>query len=129
MAENANVRVTIDKENNLATRVVRGEVSAEELSASISEVLEHPDFHPGMKSLTDMRDASPSSKPSDIMAIADVIKEKGAAFQGAKAAVVVSEQVAFSMARALKGYAGKTAFQIRVFYDMDEARRWLAISD
>jgi hypothetical protein len=125
LAEQAKGSVTIDKDNNLATRVVRGEVTAEDLRASISEVLDHPDFHVGMKSLTDMRDASPSSKPSDIMAIADVIKDKGAAFQGAKAAVVVSERVAFAMARALKGYAGRSAFEIRVFYDMTEARRWL----
>jgi hypothetical protein len=129
MGSSASVEVTIDKENNLVTRVVRGNVTAEDLHASISEVLEHPDFHAGMQSLTDMRDAAPSSKPSEIMAIAEVIKEKGSAFKGAKAAVVVSERVAFAMARALKGYAGKSTLQIRVFYDMDEARRWLALTD
>ena len=127
MAEHEKVSVTIDKDKSLVTRVVRGEVTADELRASISEVLGHPDFHVGMKSITDMRDASPSSKPSDIMAIADVINEKGAAFKGAKAAVVVAEQVSFSMARALRGYAGKSAFEIRVFYDMNAARRWLEL--
>jgi len=129
MSERGSVEVTIDKENNLVTRVVRGEVSAEDLLASISEVLDHPEFHPGMKSLTDMRDVTPQGKPSDVMAIAEVIKRKGARLTGAKAAVVVSAQIPFSMARSLQGYAGKSPFQIRVFYDMDEARRWLDLGD
>lgn len=129
MAERGRVEVTIDKEKNLVTRIVRGTVSAEEVLASISEVLDHPDFDAGMKSLTDMRDATPQSKPSDVMAIAEVIKQKGARLDGAKAAVVVSAQVPFSMARTLQGYAGKSPFLIRVFYDMDEARRWLDLDD
>ncbi|MBW1813454.1 MAG: hypothetical protein JRJ39_07210 [Deltaproteobacteria bacterium] len=122
------VDVSIDKKSDLVLRVVQGLVSTDELLKSLEDVLNHPDYHPGMKSLTDLREATPFTNTGDVEQIANLLQKRKDRFKEGKAAVVVSKEVSYGMIRMLQAYAADSPFEIEVFYDIEEAKKWLGVN-
>ncbi len=121
------VSFTIDRTNDVVLRTARGEITAEQLAQNFEEVLAHPDFHAGIKSLTDARELDHHLEVEDMRDIAKTIARYRDRIAGGRAAVVVSIAVSYGLMRALQAYADQSPIDIRIFYDVDEARRWLGI--
>ncbi len=119
------VEFSIDKENELLERTVTGKVTPEEVIASLEASISHPDYLPGMRSLTDMRDFVLSSTAEDIRQYATFLGAHMDMIKGMQAAVVVSRTVDYGLTRMLQAIADDPTFAIAVFYDIDEAKRWL----
>jgi hypothetical protein len=119
------VEFSIDKEDNIVYRTLRGEVRVDEVLASLEETAKHPDYRPGMKSLNDVREYTPRSTSSDVRQIAEYLLGHADVRKGLVAAVVVSQAVSYGMTRMLQALADNPDFSISVFYDLEEAKRWL----
>ena len=123
------IEVYFDKKNDVIFRRIFGKVNLEEITGSIIKNLTHLDYHPGIKSLTDLREVEHFVNASDIKKFADFILESGEAIKGGKAAIVVSAEVTFGMIRMLQTYTDKSSLQIEVFKDINEAKNWLGLRD
>lgn len=121
------IEVTIDKDKNLITRTFTGQIPGEDIITNMKETAKHPDHHPGMKSLNDLREFVPVSDSSDVRRIAEYLMANVAEREGLRAAIVVSRTVDYGMARMLQALADTPSFSIAVFYDIDEAKRWLGV--
>jgi hypothetical protein len=121
------ITYTIDKQRRFIQRIVSGTVTSDEILASLTEILKHPDYQPGMKSLTDLRAIQHYASPQDLRQIANFILGQGEEVRGGKAAIVVARGVSFGMARMLELLTESSPLSIWVFRDMQEAHEWLGI--
>lgn len=122
------VEFSIDKSGDLLMRTIKGEVGVDEIMASLDDSVNHRDYRPGMKSLIDMREYVPQSTSADVRQIAEYLLGRAEVLKGMEAAVVVSQAVAYGMARMLQAFADHPDFNIAVFYDLDEAKQWLGVA-
>ena len=122
------VEFRVDKKNNLLVRRISGEVSVSEIIEYLEKGLRHPDYEVGMKSLTDLRDYVPTITSSEIREIAEYLLSDAEARKGMAAALVVSQKVSYGLMRMLQELSENPEFSISVFYDMDEAKKWLGVS-
>ena len=121
------ITYTIDKQRRSIHRVISGTVTSDEILASLTEILKHPDYQPGMKSLTDLRAIQHYASPQDVRQIANFILGRGDEVRGGKAAIVVAQDVSFGMARMLELLTESSPLSIGVFRDLKEAYEWLGI--
>ena len=121
------ITYTIDKQRRFIQRVISGTVTSDEILASLTEILKHPDYQPGMKSLTDLRSIQHYASPGDVRQIANFIIGRSEEVRGGKAAIVVSQDVSFGMARMLELLTESSTLSIGVFREMQEAYEWLGI--
>lgn len=121
------IEVTIDKGKDLVTRSLTGLSAIEEIIAKLRETAAHPDYHPGMKSLNDLREFAPVSDSTDVRQMAEYLLANSAEREGLRAAIVVSRTVDYGMARMLQALADTPSFSVAVFYDIDEAKQWLGV--
>ncbi|MEJ2663496.1 MAG: hypothetical protein P8107_05530 [Spirochaetia bacterium] len=119
------VEFSVNTEKNLVHIKVTGLANTEELLNCFTEVMSHPDFHSGMKTFTDLRQAAHFVKPEDVRKIAGLLTRNIKRIKGGKAAAVVSKEVSFGMARMLQMYTERVPFKIEVFYEADRALQWL----
>ncbi len=119
------ISVQIDKKQGVVFRVIEGSITTEELIESFTAVLESDDYHPGMKTLTDMRDVIHSATPQDVRRIAGFILDQMSTIEALKAAIVVSSDVSFGMTQMLKALVDRGSTDIRVFRELEEATLWL----
>ena len=121
------IDVCIDTGRNLITRTGRDLVTVDECIQSLEEVLTHPDYQPGMKSLSDMRDVSHQLTAGDVRRIAQVVASNHEEPVNARAAIVVSKTAAYGLSRMLQIHLEGEGLPmaVSVFYDVDEARQWL----
>lgn len=118
---------TIDQQTGVIYRTVTGSITTVELIESFTNVLGHPDYRPGMKSLTDLRSIDHFSSIDDVKQIAQFMDEHQDHIMGGKAAVVVSRDVSFGMVRMLELLSSKLPIEIRVFRKLKAAYNWLDI--
>jgi hypothetical protein len=121
------IEVTLDKEQDLITRTLSGQFPIDDIIAKLKETVEHPDYHPGMKSLNDLREFVPVSDSSNVRRMAEYLLANAAEREGLRAAIVVSRTVDYGMTRMLQAMADTPSFSLAVFYDIDEAKRWLGV--
>ena len=121
------ITYTIDKQRRFIQRVLSETVTTDEILANITEILDHPDYQPGMKSLTDLQALQHHATPQDVRQIAHFILGHGEQVQGGRAAVVVAEDVGFGMARMLELLTEDSPLTIGVFKNRKEAYDWLGI--
>jgi hypothetical protein len=81
-----------------------------------------------MNDLTDLREYVHGATKEDMARIAQHIIGHGEAAAGMRAALVVSTAVSYGMARMLQIHLDDLPLEISVFYDIDEAERWLGSS-
>ena len=124
---NMPISIAIDEKNDLIIRTIKGLVSTQELIDSIEYTLKLPSFHQGMKSLTDLSEATHHTNSEDIKKIAELLIKHSEKLVGGKAAVVVSRIVSFGMMRMLQSYADDSPLEISIFYSVEEAKHWLGL--
>ncbi len=123
------VEYSLDFESAPGTLIVTvsGPASLEQLLAYQTEYLADPRWSPGMKVLTDLRGFDSSTVTSDqVRALAASNNLRADLFGPGRTAVVVSEPATFGLARMFQFHTDAAGFDQRVFYSLEEARRWLA---
>ena len=121
------IKVAIDEKNSLIYREFIGLVEVDEITASIESVVNHPNFHPNMKSLNDLRQVTHQADKTYVMKIAQAITQYSGKLASGKVAVVASADVVFGMMRMLQSYVGDVPIDIMIFKDVDEAMDWLEL--
>jgi hypothetical protein len=122
------IDLQLDKTNDVIYRTVTGRVSADELLENLECTRNHPDYHPGMASLSDMRDYVHQATNADIRRIAQFFTEHLEDIRGSRAAIVVSKTASYGMSRMLQSYLEGAPLSVLVTYDLAEAKQWLGIA-
>ena len=120
---------SLDFESEPGTLIVTvsGPATIEQLLGYQAEYLADSRWSPGMKVLTDLRGFDSSLVTSDeVRAIAASNNLKADLFGSGRTAVVVSEPATFGLLRMFQFHTDAAGFDQRVFYSLEEARRWLA---
>ena len=113
----------VDTSLRIAFSIYRGVVTVEEIRAARPELLRHPGFEPSFRQLADNREIT------HLDLRADDLQELAAASafgQDSCRAFVVSKPAHFGMARQFEMWQHRTG-KLRIFRDMEEARRWLGL--
>ena len=104
---------------------VRGVLSTGEMVAALDEGEAAFGGHPVRRVLSDHRGVVVASTPVQVAAILDRLGRRGGAFRGARCAVVVAQPASYGMMRMLATHAEQIPMTVQVFWDYDEASRWL----
>ena len=121
------VHVRIDKNSSVLYRTLTGLVTVDDMIASFHETLQDPDYRAGMNSLTDLSAYAHQNSTADMRRLADFFIAHSDDIRGAKAAIVVSLKVSYGMVRILQAYLDVAPVNVEIFYDLQEAERWLGI--
>ncbi|MGH0037230.1 MAG: STAS/SEC14 domain-containing protein [Myxococcota bacterium] len=114
-----------DRDRGLVEVVIEGEITAEGLLEWTEQLRGDPDFSAEVDQLVDLRRATGvSMETSEVRSFA---QGQPLFKPAARRAVVVGSEFDFGMARMFQVMRGDEAGEIRVFRDIDEARRWLAV--
>lgn len=119
------LRYAIDVGEHLVTVTVSDRVSYEEWEVMIQAVLADPAYQPGFDFLSDRRTANPPPTIDAIrrgMAFFEIHREK---LSNCRWALVVAGAAAYGMGRMTEALAAETGVRVKVFTEMDDARRWL----
>ena len=119
------VEAAFDSGRDLVTVTVTGSVPARQMLRSIRRILDDPGFHPGIRCLTDMRGATHTADAEEVRRIAQLLNSYPEKLTGTLLAVVVGQAVTYGMLRMLQAQTDGSPADLRVFYDVDEAARWL----
>jgi hypothetical protein len=119
---------TIDPEARLVRLEGVGLLTDDEMVRCISAMRGDPRLEPDMDTLSDMRDIEVGFTPEGVARIIDAMETTAGRRLSAKAAIVVSSDVAFGMGRMLEMRSDEVVDpSFRIFRDMAEAREWLGI--
>lgn len=120
----------IDSETGDRTHTATGNLTVENVQATLSEVYTRPDFRSDAAALWDLREATGDFPTEDVRHLVDfVTKLVGDGDQG-KVAIVVSSDLGFGMSRMYETIlGGQTRKPMKVFRDLDDAQSWLTGTD
>jgi len=121
------IEFVVDRDNSLLVTTYRGVVATEEYVGQVRSVLDRLDEYPGMDFLTDVSDIVHQATGGDIRTISAAIQEYAERIEGRKMAIVVSKTVVYGLMRMLQALMDGLPAHIEIFYEMDEAKRWLGV--
>ena len=119
---------TIDPKARLVRLVGTGLLTDDEMVQCISTLRADPRLEPDMNTLSDMREIEMGFTSQGVKRMIDVMEETTNRRVEAKAAIVVSTEVAFGMGRMIEIRSNEQVeLRFRIFREMDAAREWLSI--
>jgi hypothetical protein len=122
------IEISIDKTRNLLTATMVGLVSVDSFIHALEAALqEEPHFPAGFSALIDMREAVHGASSDDIGNLADYLAHEPR-LVGSKGAIVVTKTVTYGLMRMLQMHTDDAPMTMSVFYEMDEAERWLGLA-
>jgi hypothetical protein len=109
--------------------VIRGtnHISLDDSLTLINEIASSQNFKREYKMLVDVRNMKNVPSPSEVKAFASALGQLRDKFQSS-IAVVVAGELNFGMARMTSIYAELEQIRMRVFYDYEDACKWLSQS-
>ena len=118
----------IDPASGARLHKVTGRLKLEELVGALEEVYGADDFDPDQDVVWDVRDADLTAFSSgDIRRVTDLVRENWGTSSSSRAALVVSRDVDFGLARMYEQLLDTgSSGEVRVFRDYEEAVAWLA---
>jgi len=120
------IKRRLNKELNFREHTVVGIVTKEGLLDYLKELYASADFDPGMNILWDLREADLSSfSLHEVVSVRDFVDQSLNKPNALKAALVVSSQLALSLASMYETLLEGSAVKLKTFFDMDEARGWI----
>lgn len=120
----------IDPGTGNRTHTITGEFKVFDVRQTLEAVYKRPDFRPEAGALWDLRDATGDVPTEDVRHLVDfVTKLVGDGEQG-KVAIVVSSDLGFGLSRMYETIlGGQTRKEMKVFWDIVEAKNWLDDTD
>lgn len=123
------VQLEIDRNLRLARYRLSGLLDPTEFLPRIMELLENPDFHPGMGTIFDVRDLDMSRLTAEEMKSLGEINRMVAERRGkARVAIVASTDLGYGMSRMYKVLGEVPNLEMAVFRDPVEAELWITES-
>ena len=120
------IRYAIDDAAGIVAVTAEGDVRQEEDLECFGALVANPGYRPGMGLLLDYRNRVSVATTEQVKQFVEAAARLREAFDGSRCAIVVSEDVAFGMARMYAALAEDSFIPMNVFRDPDEAARWLA---
>jgi len=117
----------IDTERGILYWKASGHFTLQELLVAVAEVVKHPDYRPGLKSLNDLRGVTVSFTTAEVRTVAEFLKNQDGLIGQGKIAIVLSQDAVYGMTRAFQVYATTPSMQFEVFRDIPAACEWLGI--
>ena len=119
---------TIDRDARLVRIVGSGRLTDEEMLQCITSLRSDPDLEPDMNTLSDMRDVQVGFSSEGVSSMVGIMESTADRRSAARAAIVVSSDVAFGMGRMIEIMSEERVDpSFRIFRDMAAAREWLHI--
>jgi hypothetical protein len=119
------VEFRIDKDEGLVIGTLKGEVDVDAVLAGLEELVADEDYSPGLNGLTDLREMKWESEQGDLRKLVHFLIEHRKKIGRSRSAVVVSNGRTFGMARMFEVFSTQSSINVRVFRDLDKAKRWL----
>jgi hypothetical protein len=117
----------IDEALGLVLTTATGVLSDTDILQHKTRVLEDPKWKPGMRELADARSIDRFEVTTAGVRRMTALDEHNAAALGSYGlAIVVAHDAAYGMARMYQVLTEHTIPNVRVFRDIDEAKRWIA---
>jgi hypothetical protein len=116
----------IDTEARIVRATARGDITLEEELACFESFLSDPRFESGFGILHDNRERRSVSSTDYVKGMADAVQKNRAALGPAKVAIVVSRMVSLGLSNMFAILTENALIRTRVFWDIEEAERWLA---
>ena len=120
------VDIAIDQSRDVIRATLTGLAGTDEVFAAFTKAYARPEYHRGMAALVDARDYPHQNSIEDVRRIADFLTRRPETAGGVRLAVVVSRPVSYGMMRQLQAYLDASPLKVSIFYDLEEAERWLA---
>jgi hypothetical protein len=115
----------IDKASGIVFTTIAGQTSLDEILEGLKNILNHPDFGPGLNGIADLRQSELNTFQADVKKIADLMIEYRGTIGPSKAAVVVSRDITFGMTRVFQVFAEQSSVETAIFRSMEEALCWI----
>ncbi len=120
------VSYTIDVQSSLVLTRASGTLTDDDVIQLKARLVRDPDFKPGMRELSDIRNIDHLDvTPAGVRAMVLQDKEDASQVASHKLALVLSEDVAYGMARMYQTLTESNMENVGVFRDIEEARAWL----
>jgi hypothetical protein len=101
----------------------------DDLTRYQQELATHPDHGPGFHQLVDLRAVDGAGVTAAGVRFAGSLTDAFAPYlRDTRCAVVVSEDLAFGMARVFGAHASE-ALEVGVFHEIEEARAWIGLDE
>ena len=120
--------ISMQVEGKVRVTELSGEVTADDLHAHMERVFSDPGFDPSLDSLVDMRGLEKVGFDSaDVAEIDRAYAERARDFRR-RLAFVPGSPVSLGYARSFELQHASERDQVRIFDDMESARRWLGLA-
>ena len=119
------IEFRFDSEEGLFYATVKGDLDVEDIIATLTEIISHEDFKPGMNGMFDLLASTWESVPEDLRRIVRFIIENNEMIGLARCAVVVGNDRAYGMSRMFEVFSEETTVDVRIFRALDKAKRWM----
>jgi len=125
------IETRIDRKNNLRRHTVTGVLTVEDLAQELKDIYSQEGCQANMNVLWDVRDTDLSSFTEEqVRRIRDLVKDQWGSGDTSRAALVAEKELNYGLLRMyellLEVY---TSNKIRVFKNMEDARKWMNIQD
>ncbi|MCK4549033.1 MAG: STAS/SEC14 domain-containing protein [Candidatus Krumholzibacteria bacterium] len=119
------IEFRIDTEEGIVYTTVKGDLDVDDIIAGLTEIISHEDFEQGMGGIFDLLASKWESNPEELRKIVRFIIENTDRIGQSRHAVVVGSNRAYGMSRMFEVFSQETAVNVRIFRDLDEARKWM----
>ena len=120
------VNTVVDKKDEIMIHTVTGEMTIDEVKSSYETILSHPEFQEDMNSIWDMRDADASKfENQDVIRIARYFETQFKNRSEFKVAVIVSRNLEYDLSTTYQVATADLPAKIGIFFNLEEARKWL----
>ena len=118
---------TIDRPDRLVRILGSGRLTDDEMIQCVTALRDDPDLEAGMDTLSDMRNIEVGFTRDGVLRMVEVMRASDARRSNARAAIVVSSDLAFGMGRMFESWAqDQVDPAIRIFRSLEDAKAWFA---
>jgi len=120
------IHTEIDKDTGIRRHTVTGDLTFATLKETLGTLYQSSEFQPDTNVLWDLRDAKQALTSKEVDRLADYVGGHWGTRGGSKAAIVVSRDVDFGMARMYEQLlAIHSSSVVMVFRELEDATSWL----
>ena len=118
----AEISIDIDRDKELATISIKGELEVGDLGSALRKYFENT---PCKSTIYDSSEGTWSNLPAEYLR-GMIGKSKEYSRQGAKSALVFGDQVSFGIGRMLESHCAIAGYEneIKCFHSLEEATKW-----
>ena len=120
------IRTEIDPKAGIRRHKVTGEVAVSELTSALQELYSVSTGNEELFSLWDLTEADVDLEANEVRAISEFVAQHWGKTGRARAAIVVTEDLAFGLARMYESLlSARTPSLVKICRNVEEANRWL----